>query len=174
MSNTMGQSDLAWTAFRYISNEMPADEAAAFELRLAVDQEAREEVARAVELTQTMAGLPQVIPQPETVRPWRQRLSWMTAGAAVCLAVMLGGEFVRSAMVGRSTSSVDGSQIAAMSFGADMEETDADANDADPNANNVANNEVSVPSWLLAAVTGKPAGRDTHPDDNPNDDVLDN
>jgi hypothetical protein len=171
MSNTMVQSDLAWTAFRYISNEMPADEAAAFELRLAADQESREEVARAVELTQTMARIPQSVPQPATVRPWRQRLSWMTAGAAVCLAVMLCGEFVRSAMVGRSASSVDGSRIAGMTFDTDMEVTDTDANDADLNASGVMNNEVSVPSWLLAAVTGKPA---THPDDNPDDDVLDN
>jgi hypothetical protein len=168
----MIESDLAWTAFRYVANEMSADEAVSFELRLAVDQEAREEVARTVELTQTMASVPQTISQPPSVRPWRQRLSWMTAGAAVCLTVMLGGELARSMLVNRGTSSVDGSRIAGMSFGAELEETDAD--DMDLETSEAANGEVSVPSWLLAAVKGKASGRGPHPDDNPDDEVFDN
>jgi len=177
MSNSMNQGDLAWTAFRYIANELSADEATTFEERLAVDQEAREELSRAVELTQALASQPQVESQLLVSRPWRQRLSWMTVGAAACLAVMLSGEFVRSALV-RSGTSTGGSRVASFSFWSQMDETDSDAaidaNDNDSDDSHVASGDVSVPNWLLAAVKGKPEGRVVNPDDDPNDDVLEN
>jgi hypothetical protein len=178
MSNTMNQSDLAWTAFRYISNELSADEAATFEERLAMDQEAREELSRAVEITQALASQPQTDSQPLVSRPWRQRLSWMTVGAAACLAVMLSGEFIRSAVV-RLGTSTGGNQVASFSLWPQMDETDSDAAiDASENEsddNHVASGDVSVPNWLLAAVKGKSDGRVVNPDDDPNDDdVLEN
>jgi hypothetical protein len=44
------QSELEWLAFQYVAGELPGDDAAGFEERLATDQLAREAVARAVEL----------------------------------------------------------------------------------------------------------------------------
>ncbi|MBI5759151.1 MAG: hypothetical protein HZA46_11600 [Planctomycetales bacterium] len=175
MTNTMNQSDLAWTAFRYIANELTADEAATFEERLAVDQEAREELSHSVELTQALANQPRTDSQSQVSRQWRQRLSWMTVGAAVCLTVMLSGEFVRSALV-RSGTSVGGDRLAGLSFGSQMDDSDSDAtadlNENDSDDNHAASGDVSVPSWLLAAVKGKPVGRVVHPDDDPDDDEV--
>lgn len=48
--------DLALRALLYSSGELEGEEAAAFEARLAVDQEARDALAQAVELTLTAAG----------------------------------------------------------------------------------------------------------------------
>jgi hypothetical protein len=49
------EPDLHWTAFLYISGDLPADEATSFEARLADDQEARDAVAEAVELAGALA-----------------------------------------------------------------------------------------------------------------------
>jgi ferric-dicitrate binding protein FerR (iron transport regulator) len=173
MSNTMNQGDLAWTAFRYISNELSADEVATFEECLAVDQEAREELSRAVELTQALAIQPRTDSQLLVSRPWRQRLSWMTVGAAACLAMMLSGEFVRSALM-RSGTSVGGERLAGLSFGSQLDDSDSatDLNENDSDDNHAVSGDVSVPSWLLAAVKGKPVGRVVHPDDDPDDDEV--
>lgn len=46
-----GDGELAWLAFRYITGELAAAEAAEFEVRLESDQAAREAVAAMVELT---------------------------------------------------------------------------------------------------------------------------
>jgi ferric-dicitrate binding protein FerR (iron transport regulator) len=171
--NTTNDCDLAWTAFRYIANELTADETAAFEERLVVDQEAREELSRAVELTQALASQPRTESQPLVSRPWRQRLSWMTVGAAACLAVMLSGEFVRSALM-RSGSSVGGERLAGLSFGSQLDDADSatDLNENDSDDNHAVSGDLSVPSWLLAAVKGKPVGRVVHPDDDPDDDEV--
>jgi anti-sigma factor RsiW len=48
--------DLALLALLYSSGELEGDEAAAFEARLAVDQEARDALAQAVQLSLTAAG----------------------------------------------------------------------------------------------------------------------
>lgn len=50
------REELDWLAFRYIAGELSEPEAAEFEERLAVDQAAREAVARSVELTSTLAA----------------------------------------------------------------------------------------------------------------------
>lgn len=49
------RDELDWLAFRYIAGELSEPEAAEFEERLALDQDAREAVARSVELTSTLA-----------------------------------------------------------------------------------------------------------------------
>ena len=54
-----------WTAFRYLLDELPADETGAFEERLAVDQGAREMLAEAVRLRDTIAaGAPSSVEVP--------------------------------------------------------------------------------------------------------------
>lgn len=98
------QSELDWQAFRYVAGEMTADEAAAFEERLASDQESREALSRAVELTERLAEAAPVatavVALPDPARPkaqsvWRrsllraaQPLAWMAAGAAAALLVV--------------------------------------------------------------------------------------
>ena len=48
--------ELDWLAFCYAAGELSPQESAQFESRLAADQSARESLARAVELTQTLAA----------------------------------------------------------------------------------------------------------------------
>ena len=50
-------SEILWLAFRYVAGELAPDEAESFEHCLDQDQEAREAVARAVELTGAVAAL---------------------------------------------------------------------------------------------------------------------
>lgn len=84
--------ELNWDAFRYIADEMKADERDAFEEQLATDQLAREAVAEVVELSQSVVLAAESAPAVETstVRGSRWApIGWMSMGAALCLAVML-------------------------------------------------------------------------------------
>lgn len=70
--------DLALLALLYSSGELEGDEAAAFEARLAVDQEARDALAQAVQLSLTAAGercAPDATWREETKRRLLQRAS---------------------------------------------------------------------------------------------------
>jgi hypothetical protein len=82
-------SELDWLAFRYVAGEMAVEEAEAFEGRLDQDQEAREAVARVVELAGAVAAL---APQAATTLPFRRHptirtfIAAATMAAAACLA----------------------------------------------------------------------------------------
>lgn len=90
-----------WQAFCYVSNELSAEERLAFEESLAIDQVAREALARAVELTRAVAAAesqesPLATPLESAVvikagSNWTRRISWMALGAAASLlaAVLL-------------------------------------------------------------------------------------
>jgi hypothetical protein len=103
------RNELEWTAFCYVSGELSPAEAEQFEVRLADDQEAREALARAVELTQVVAAAEsrcgEVVTAgghspPYAVRKsatWMTRLSWMAIGglAALVLAMVWSGGLSR-------------------------------------------------------------------------------
>ena len=85
--------DLDWLAFCYVADELAECERAAFETRLADDQAAREAVARAVELTQSVALAeahePVLTPASITRRTtWPRRLAWMSVGASAALVLV--------------------------------------------------------------------------------------
>ncbi|HUG92976.1 MAG TPA: hypothetical protein VML55_19200 [Planctomycetaceae bacterium] len=84
--------DLGFEAFRYVAGEMADAESAAFEQRLAADQQAREAVARAVEIAQAVTVLgPQAVaaagPAFASVRRPSRRaaLVMLVATVAACL-----------------------------------------------------------------------------------------
>jgi len=90
--------DLDWLAFCYAAGELDAADAERFEARLADDQAAREALARAVELTQTVAAAETqcgdlVTPAARTNLDWNRRLSWMAVGglASVLVALLWSG-----------------------------------------------------------------------------------
>jgi len=86
-------SDLLLLAIRYLSNELPDDELAAFENRLASDQSAREAVAEAVELTLAVSRLPATTGDTLTLprRRWSRRVRLgLAVAAAACLLVAVG------------------------------------------------------------------------------------
>lgn len=90
------ETDVHWQAFRYVAGEMSEVEAGRFEEQLALDQSAREAVATAAQLAQTVALTESQ--QPLTLRPAVAARSekrmlraavWMGLGAAACLAIVL-------------------------------------------------------------------------------------
>jgi hypothetical protein len=104
MTNDINPNDLDWLAFCYAAGELDAAEADQFEARLADDQSAREALARAVELTQTVAAAESqcgdfLVPARNTVvaahaqSEWNKRLSWMAIGglASLLLALLWSG-----------------------------------------------------------------------------------
>lgn len=86
-------SDLLMLAVRYLSNELPDDELAAFEDLLECDQAAREAVADAVALSLAVSRLPQSM-GPERVLPLHRRRvgpgKVVALAAAACLLIALG------------------------------------------------------------------------------------
>lgn len=104
------ETDLDWLAFRYISGEMAANEADQFELLLADDQNARDAVVRAVELSQTIL-LSQTTPQTAPIgflsavtKSWMQHLAWVSTSVAALLLVVLALNVNRTASVSESDS----------------------------------------------------------------------
>jgi hypothetical protein len=84
------RSELDWLAFQYVAGELPADEAARFEERLAVDQQACEAVADAVELAEVTCTVIErpVVELSAAKQPrldWARSVAWMGCGAAACL-----------------------------------------------------------------------------------------
>lgn len=93
------REELDLLAFRYVAGELVAEEAGAFEARLADDQQAREAVSRAVGLAERLVeAAPQTPPlvtpvrrhraQRETLLAFARPLGWMTAGAAATLLAL--------------------------------------------------------------------------------------
>lgn len=97
MDSKLQGSELDWLAFCYIANELSAEDHKAFEERLADDQQAREAVARAVELTQNLAAIPvceQIVERPRVTVAGRHSDSWRRAvylavGGVACLLLLL-------------------------------------------------------------------------------------
>ncbi|MBS0210521.1 MAG: hypothetical protein JSS27_16375 [Planctomycetes bacterium] len=111
------ESDLYWTAFRYLTNELPANELTAFESRLADEQSAREALAATVTMVGALEAScavknrePVTITRPATRRAgssWaqtaRQRIGWAALGMAASLALMIGLQSLRPALTSLPT-----------------------------------------------------------------------
>lgn len=85
-------ADLAWCAFQYVAGELGHEETAAFEQRLSEDQTAREAVAQAVELSESLAQAyrhPLSVVANHRSSSWLRQLTWMSIGAAACLLAMI-------------------------------------------------------------------------------------
>lgn len=164
--------DLDWLAFRYISGEMTAEEADAFECRLADDQGAREAVAQAVALT---AAVSLAAPSTREVLPLRRRRlvsTWViVAASAACLALLAWPLFrsdaqrrltpavaesdARSPEIALTWSDLRQSGEAGASASADgLAFLDEDAAETDTIASNDINVvDDAVPHWLLEAAS---------------------
>lgn len=91
---TTDKHDLDWLAFRYAAGELENAECEQFEARLADDQTAREALARAVDLCQTVHAVESqrreyIIPAVAATVAWNQRLSWMAVGGLASLLIAL-------------------------------------------------------------------------------------
>jgi anti-sigma factor RsiW len=167
------QTELQWLAFQYIAGELPDDDLAEFEARLASDQVARETVAHAVELAEITAlaenrsgGELTVQPASMSKGTWSQ-VAWMACGAALCLLVVLFvqpmGLFGLASITDPNNSSgesrLESPELALawaqtrdsvhVEESVDLAEV-AVANDSE----NLTDEGISTPSWMLAAVVG--------------------
>ena len=114
------KNELDWSAFCYAAGELSAEEAAAFETRLADDQAAREALARAVELTEVVASAESLAPVVArsqtnvwTTSVWTRRLTWMAIGSAASLLVAMLWSGGWSWLADESVDSTEQSRLAA-------------------------------------------------------------
>jgi hypothetical protein len=159
------QADLDWLAFQYVNDELPADEAARFEERLAGDQAAREAVAEAMHLVQAVAAGARITTPASTGRNWLQHAAWSAIGAAVCLAVIFTLRALpKDAPVVQRPQAADltSAELALVwaqngSYRAE-EAAEALAEDDAPLAADAREIERDfvVPAWMLEAVSGSP------------------
>lgn len=169
--------DLHWQAAQYVLGELSPVDAADFEDRLAVDQQAREAVASAVELTAAVAAVADetrpIARRPRRAWEFSRSLGYMCLGAAACLFVMI---VVQSVWQHRFANSDAGQlPLAANEQSADADlalawrevraeaiegaepemvlaSNDVDAGESRSNAGAyLSDDELDVPSWMIEA-----------------------
>jgi len=184
------KNEIDWLAFCYAADELTEPEVAAFELRLADDQAAREALARAVELTQVVAtaeSLEPVVALRSQSSSWIKRLAWMAIGSAASLLVALVWSNAGSWFSGKSIAAADQSRLAVAwsQMRQELAESDSDLwypkhlaagetasreeqpqSPSDPGDTDLLDS--AAPSWMTAAVEGYP-NEPSDPDSTPFD-----
>jgi len=178
------RNELDWTAFCYASGDLDPAEAEQFEARLADDQEAREALARAVELTQVVAAAESrcgelVVagghsPSYAARRPasWMTRLSWAAIGglAALVLAMVWSGGWSQwgfgpeKAGISNENDALASAWSAARIEMSEASEvgplhplTTSNSDTDDDSAGSVSADELAVadaPAWMTIAIEG--------------------
>lgn len=178
----LSPQDREWLAFRYIAGELADDEAAEFEAELENSQDAREAVARSVDLSQTIAmaeseGLDLVRPVRETRKSvtWTY-VGWISAGAIA--ASVVGAIWWN--VPGQKPGTSELAEIWVERGAADPLATAADDSTESVQVLNAADPEVA-PSWMTAGVISLSGGKvkedtdgDGKPDDSWDDEVMEN
>jgi hypothetical protein len=176
---TLSKSDdLHWLAFRYAAGEMSAEEEQGFELRLADDQQAREAVEQAVELSEAVrmaaAETPAIEPARQALLTYR-RAAWAATAAclllAVCGVAWLVNSILRSTPPSQTIGASNGvdrnarDASIALEWAALRGRQDAAAPESwidsgpldvenDTEAIAVAQADSELPEWLMTAVAG--------------------
>lgn len=89
--------ELTWLAFQYLTAELSAEEVERFEARLAVDQAAREALAKTVELYHAVAAAeaePVVANLPSTTTRrtgWSLPVAWVSVGVSAAAVLLMAG-----------------------------------------------------------------------------------
>ena len=186
MNTSNPTSDLDWLAFCYAAGELDAPAAEQFEARLAADQSAREALARAVELTQTVAAAEYqlqdfVAPVSRVSADWNSRLSWMAIGglASVLVALLwtgVVGPTWQTAQRGLNASAKQHLALAWHETGVEIAnvkeaglwpysrvvgQDDDEPGFAETGAD--GSDLVEAPSWMMAAVFGSSDSDDVEP-----------
>jgi len=181
MTTDKNHNDLDWLAFTYAAGELTPAEVEQFELRLADDQTAREALARAVELCQTVTAAEiqsdiYVTPAATTRKRWNDRLSWMAVGglASLLLALLWSGvigptwhtaqlrSFSKQNLAFAWTETKQ--QIATVREAGYWPSVFNDTDDDSSSAVAVDESTVDAPSWMTAALLSSAAGESSDTD----------
>ncbi len=180
--STEKNDPLEWLAFQYISEELTDEEVLAFEDQLAEDQDAREAVARAVELTQTVSAVSKIdecrVGQPintsaiQKQARWWQRVALLATALAACFALVLIYQATRPSdgengpRFGLNDRPISADLVSAwVSTGMEIEsagdEVFARANDDEDElpdaalADELNDVDVATPDWMVAAISAR-------------------
>jgi len=182
------EQDLNWLASCYIAGELSAADAEAFEACLAEDQAAREALAGAVELWQTVAAAEAqsdacVAPAARISANWNSRLSWMAVGglASLLLALLWSGVIGPTWTAAQRKLGTSAQRDLALAWNrtraeiAEVREVGlwspvALAGDDDESISSAAIDDLGVeesPSWITAALWGQAAENSEPPAEPP-------
>lgn len=160
MNKEPTENSLDWLAFCYVADELSDDERAAFEMRLATDQAAREAVAAAVELslaTQLVLAEaePPVVTKPESPDETYRRGWWSVALACGGLLALV----VMNQLVWRPSPAPEAARDLAVVWSETLPDSAETVSD-DTNDNetllgelNGEEEEMDLPTWMIAAVS---------------------
>jgi hypothetical protein len=156
MNRPSDQSDLLLLAFRYVSGELPAQEAATFEERLAGDQDACEALADAVELCEVVAigAADSVMAPARSSRPSRRKAAAVLAGslASVAAIVAVGTQLAdRGADREQRYAAHQASSLLSMWRHLRNQEGDGNDRDLDEDGSNVEASD-EIPDWMFTAL----------------------
>ncbi len=143
-------NDLDWLAFRYIAGELAPDEAVRFELQLADDQQARDAVAQAFELSESVLAAEMLSPAVAVALTGRsrwQQVVWSAVAVAACLLLMFSSPFAQRSQPSDPLADAWGSQFSgevnALSDAPELT-TSSDAAELE--------SEADVPGWMVEAL----------------------
>jgi hypothetical protein len=153
--------ELDWLAFCFVAGEMDDRQRAEFEHRLADDQGAREAVARAVELCQAAA----VVDAQEHQRPmpqitvgtasWPRSLAWLSIGASAALVLAAAGmqlDTIKTWFTPPPVNRTDLAEVWSQTRESVRDIVQGEPIEAPPLTESDFSSEVSLPSWITAAV----------------------
>lgn len=153
MAETLPTDELFWTAARYVWGELPADETAAFEERLAYDETACLAVAEATRLILhvQVAAPHHAVMRAAEVRPKRTQSRWAAAWLTVALLTVATAWFAVQQAAGPSKADpVSTELLARWTDAGELADGDLfDDLDAEPE---VLDESLTAPSWLVQAV----------------------
>jgi len=147
------ESDLQWTAFLYMSGDLPLAEATCFEARLADDPAARDALLEAVELAEALAVVGPEFRPRRRVLGRRVLVGVVALAAAACVALALipwnrprGQDRLEASELAIAWSTLRSGLDSETVTAVEVEDVDSDSSPDRP-----------LPSWLLSA-TSVPLG----------------
>jgi len=201
MKDSDQQYDLDLLAFQFLTNELGDSDRESFENRMASDQEAREALARVVQITQTLAVVQQsflVTPVSQTPatgkrKVQRRRVAWAVGAVAGCLVVLLVayqaiqnvGNYTRPIIAtdNSSTAGTEESDQLAFAWIETVGELATDSGDDSSIENEVLIADepldggappLSAPDWMLAAISGLSGNADGQTESNGSGEAVEN
>ena len=166
--------ELAWLAYCFVTGELSEGDAAAFEQRLSVDQAAREAVAEAVELCQAAAvACSREVEQPTPARvakraaSWSRPLAWMSIGASAALVLVTAwfqSDNIQAWFRSPPSSRQDLAEVWSRTRESVRDIVQAEVVEAQPLPETHDSGDLSLPSWITAAVSNQLAEDDPDAD----------